>query len=58
MLAEALADDPQLRDRFMTEWRIGARLHHLHIVPVYSAGQVECRSYLAMRFVRAGTWAS
>ena len=35
----AVADDPQLRERFLREVRAAATLHHPHLCPVYDAGE-------------------
>lgn len=54
ILAPALADDRQFRERFIRESRAVAAVDHPHIVPVYAAGAADGVLYLAMRFVPAG----
>jgi serine/threonine protein kinase len=54
ILAPALADDVQFRERFVRESRAVAAVDHPHIIPVYAAGQASGILYLAMRFVAGG----
>jgi serine/threonine protein kinase len=54
VLADQFADDPVTRERFMIEWRIAAGLRHPNIVPVYDAGDVQGRLFLAMELVGGG----
>jgi serine/threonine-protein kinase len=54
ILAPALADDTQFRERFIRESRAVAAVDHPHIVPVYAAGEADGVLYIAMRFVSAG----
>ena len=51
LLAPALAEDPEFRERFLVESRLAASLDHPNVVPVYDAGEVEGQLYLAMRYV-------
>jgi serine/threonine-protein kinase len=51
LLAPELAEDAGFRDRFLRESRIAASLEHPSIVPIYDAGEVEGRLYIAMRYV-------
>lgn len=46
-----LSDQPDFRRRFEAEARAAAAIEHPNVVPVYSAGLLEGRLYLAMRFV-------
>jgi hypothetical protein len=54
VLAGELGDDERFQRRFVRESRMIASLEHPHIVPVYSAGEVDGLLYIAMRFVDGG----
>lgn len=43
------------RQRFLREIEAARRLRYRHIVPVYGAGIVDGRAFLAMRLMRGGT---
>jgi serine/threonine-protein kinase len=51
LLAPELAADERFRERFLRESRLAASLDHPNIVPVFDAGEVEGRLYIAMRYV-------
>jgi YVTN family beta-propeller protein len=51
LLAPELAEDENFRERFLRESRLAASLDHPNIVPVFDAGEVEGRLYIAMRYV-------
>jgi serine/threonine protein kinase len=51
LLNPELAESEEFRERFIRESRAAAALEHPNIVPVYDAGEVEGRLYLAMKFV-------
>jgi streptogramin lyase/predicted Ser/Thr protein kinase len=51
LLAPELAEDAEFRERFLRESRLAASLDHPNIVPVFDAGEVEGRLYIAMRYV-------
>jgi serine/threonine-protein kinase len=51
LLAPELAEDDEFRARFLRESRLAASLDHPNIVPVFDAGEVEGRLYIAMRYV-------
>jgi hypothetical protein len=52
VLAPELADDETFRNRFIRESQLAAGLDHPNIVPVYEAGEVEGRLFIAMRYVK------
>ncbi|MGE3287372.1 MAG: protein kinase [Pseudonocardia sp.] len=51
VVAPALADDPEFRERFKRESELAASIDHPHVVPVLHAGEEGGRLYVAMRFV-------
>jgi len=51
LLPPELASDERFRERFLRESRLAASIDHLHIVPVYEAGEAEGLLYIAMRYV-------
>lgn len=55
LLAPELSGDAEFRERFVREGQLQAGLDHLHIVPVYEAGQSEHGLFLAMRLIRGPT---
>lgn len=46
-----LADRPELRELFLTEARLAARLHHPHIVRVHDLGWGDAEPFLVMEHV-------
>ncbi len=55
LLAEAVADDPSFRDRFLREARLAAGLAHPNVVTVYDAGEDAGRPFIVMEFVEGET---
>src|SRR3954447_9550717 len=51
LLSPDLAADDGFRARFLRESRLMAALEHPNIVPVYDAGEIEGRLFIAMRCV-------
>jgi serine/threonine protein kinase len=51
VLAENLADDAELRQRFVREARLAARLSHPNVVRVYDAGEEDGRPFIVMECV-------
>jgi eukaryotic-like serine/threonine-protein kinase len=51
VLADNLADDAELRQRFVREARLAARLSHPNVVRVYDAGEQDGRPYIVMECV-------
>jgi serine/threonine protein kinase len=52
VLVGDLADDIEMRERFVRESRFAASLEHPNIVPIYDAGEIDGLLYIAMRLVR------
>jgi ligand-binding sensor domain-containing protein len=55
ILPRQLATSAEFSGRFEQEARTIARLEHAHILPVHDYGEADGYTYLAMRFVEAGT---
>src|SRR5215467_1448101 len=51
LVAPSLAHDGGFRDRFARESELVMSLEHPNVVPIYDAGDVDGRVYLAMRLV-------
>ena len=51
LLTPELAQDESFRERFLRESELAASLDHPNVVPIYDAGEVEGRLYIAMRYV-------
>jgi DNA-binding beta-propeller fold protein YncE len=51
LVAPSLARDPRFRTRFARESELAMSLEHPNVVPIYDAGEVDGRVYLAMRLV-------
>jgi hypothetical protein len=51
VIAPHLAEDHVFQDRFRREARQAAAIDHPSIIPVYAAGEIAGRLYLAMRYV-------
>jgi serine/threonine-protein kinase len=51
LVAPALAEDERFRERFARESELVMSLEHPNVVPIYDAGDVDSRVYLAMRLV-------
>jgi serine/threonine protein kinase len=56
-LAENLARDADLRERFLREGRLAPRLGHPNIVHVFDVGEADGRPYIAMELVDGETLA-
>jgi serine/threonine protein kinase/Tfp pilus assembly protein PilF len=55
VLPEALAADPQFRDRFEREARAISSLSHPHICTLYDVGHQDGTHYLVMEYLEGGT---
>jgi eukaryotic-like serine/threonine-protein kinase len=55
LLAENAAGDDGLRERFVREARLAARLSHPNVVSVFDAGEDEGRPYIVMEHVAGET---
>src|SRR5262245_29872866 len=51
LVAPSLATDERFRERFARESELVMSLEHPNVVPIYDAGDVDSRLYLAMRLV-------
>ena len=51
LIAPELALDERFRERFARETELAMSLEHPNVVPIYDAGDVDGRLYLAMRLV-------
>src|SRR5262249_14600104 len=54
-LPRQLAESPEFAGRFQLDARTIAHLEHAHILPVFDYGTADGYTYLAMRFIEAGT---
>src|SRR6202011_6202721 len=57
ILPEALAADPQFRDRFDREARTISQLDHPHICALYDIGEQNGTAYLVMQYLEGETLA-
>jgi serine/threonine-protein kinase len=57
LLPEQLADDSELRARFVREARLAGRLSHPNVVRVYDAGDAAGRPFIVMEYVSGGSLA-
>src|SRR5262245_17153360 len=53
LIAPELALDARFRERFARETELAMSLEHPNVVPIYDAGEVDGRLYLAMRLVES-----
>jgi YVTN family beta-propeller protein len=51
VLPERFAEDERFRERLLRESRLAASLDHPNVVPVYDAGEIDGRLFIAMRYV-------
>jgi serine/threonine-protein kinase len=52
LLDQHVAANDEFRARFAREMRIAVKLEHPSVVPVYDAGEVDGRMFIAMRYVK------
>src|SRR6266498_1723611 len=55
ILPQALAADPQFRDRFDREARTISQLDHPHICALYDVGEHDGTSFLVMQYLEGET---
>src|SRR5439155_1461276 len=55
VLSEALAADPQFRDRFEREARAISSLNHPHICTLYDVGHLDGANFLVMEYLEGET---
>ena len=58
VLPAELTPDKVARERFIREWKTAASLQHPNIVPIYDAGEIDGRLFIAMRFIDGADLAS
>ena len=51
VLSPGIADDAGFRERLLRESRLAAALDHPNVIPVYDAGEIDGRLFIAMRYV-------
>ena len=51
VIAPPFIDDPESRERFLTEARAAAAVEHPNVVPVHHVGVADGQAYLVMRYV-------
>jgi hypothetical protein len=51
VLPERFAEDKRFRERLLRESRLAASLDHPNVVPLYDAGEIDGRLFIAMRYV-------
>jgi len=57
VLAENLAEQPEIRERFLREAQLAAQLSHPNVVAVYDAGEQDGRPYIVMEYADGETLA-
>ncbi len=57
LLADNYAGDDEIRERFMREARLAAKLDHPNVVQVFDVGEEDDRPYIVMEQVEGGTLA-
>ena len=58
-MPRALEDDPAVwRERFLSEARAAATLHHPNICPVHEVGEIDSQPYLTMAYIEGETLAA
>ena len=55
LLPSALAERPEVRERFLREARMAASLSHPHIVPIYRVGEAKGLVFFVMAYVNGET---
>jgi serine/threonine-protein kinase len=55
VLPQSLANQPQVRERFLREARLAASLSHPHIVPIHRVGEARGFVFFAMGYVKGET---
>src|SRR5919108_5709084 len=51
VIAPELVEDPEIRERFLSEARAAGAVEHPNVIPVHGVGVAEGRAYLVMRYV-------
>src|SRR5256885_13536921 len=51
LLPAEISEDQRFRERFLRESRLAASIEHAGVVPIYEAGEVGERLYIAMRYI-------
>src|ERR671922_752563 len=50
VIAPELVEDPEIRERFLSEARAAGAVEHPNVIPVHGVGVAEGRAYLVMRY--------
>jgi serine/threonine protein kinase/formylglycine-generating enzyme required for sulfatase activity len=53
-----VAQNPEVRERFLREARAAAKFHHPNFCPIFDIGEVDGIPYLTMAYIEGGTLAS
>ena len=51
VIAPGLLEDQTVRNRFVRESKVAARIDHPNVIPIYYAGEEDGIAYIAMRYV-------
>jgi|GEM_PF-3926197 len=55
ILLSTYSQDPQMKERFIREARLYARMEHPHLIPIYDTGVLDNDVFLVMKFIDGET---